>query len=81
MVLFGESMVSGGNIDDVEMGEFEVAGWGFQGKGRIGIGRKEKYYNALEVVRFTDTPHIFTLRLGSVWCTLPSKEYHSLHYI
>ena len=33
VVLFSESMVSGGNIDGREMGELAAAGWGFQGKG------------------------------------------------
>ena len=39
---------------------------------------KKEYCNALEVVRFTDTLYIFTIRLGSAWCTLPSMAHHSL---
>ena len=61
LVLFSESMVSGGSIDGGEMGELEAARWGFQGKGtQRNWKQRKKCYSALEVIRFTDIPHNFT---------------------
>ena len=80
VMLFGESMVSGGNTDGEQMQELEAAGLGYSGEGgHSRIGRREREcYNALEIIRFTDTPHIFSVKLDNAWYTLSSRVHQSL---